>query len=52
MNPTGAWLAYYADWSAMAVFDDELACLRYAVEKGMQVKVVPFGVDLHEAVNR
>lgn len=48
--PGGVWLAYYRDWSGMAVFRTELDALRYAVEKGMAVTPLLFGVDLKEAV--
>lgn len=53
MNPNdhGAWIAYYSDWSGMAVFADELNCLRYAVEHRMDARFVPLGADLREAVN-
>lgn len=44
------WLAFYADWTAMAVFSSEITCLRYAQEHGMNVAKVPFGVDLRQAV--
>lgn len=42
------WLAYYSDHSGAAVFGSETAALRYAVANGMQVKSIPFGVDLWE----
>jgi hypothetical protein len=50
MTSDGVWLAYYSDWSGMAVFESELECLRYAVDKTMTVKYVPFGQDLRDAV--
>jgi hypothetical protein len=46
ISGAGVWCAYYSDWSGMAVFDDELAALRYAVERSMSVKHVLFGQDL------
>lgn len=52
MEPDEAWLAYYHDWSAMAVFDSEIECLRYAVERQMQVRPVSYGEDLREQVSR
>jgi hypothetical protein len=48
--PGGVWLAYYSDWSGMAVFATEIEALRYAVEKSMIVSPVVYGVDLKEAV--
>jgi hypothetical protein len=43
---TGCWLAYYADWSGMVVFQTEVECLRHAVKRGMSVKLVEWGTDL------
>lgn len=43
------WVAYYYDHSGVAVFDSEIEALRYALARSMQVKRVPFGVDLWEA---
>lgn len=40
------WFAYYYDHSGAAVFETEIEALRYALANGMQVKRVPFGVDL------
>lgn len=47
---TGAWVAYYPDWSAVVMFsqDDELGALRYAVENHMEVKFMLFGTPLRE----
>ncbi len=42
----GAWIAYYPDWSGMALFCDELAALRYGVEHQMQVKFVRHGEEI------
>ncbi len=41
--PGGCWLAYYHDWSAMAVFDQEIDALRYALDKTMAVRFVEWG---------
>ncbi len=41
--PGGCWLAYYHDWSAMAVFDQEIDALRYALDKAMAVRFVEWG---------
>lgn len=49
---TGAWLAYYADQSGMAIFASEVEALRYAVEHSMQVTFWQFGTDRSEAINR
>lgn len=51
MANAGCWVAYYVDWSGMAVFNSELKAMRYAVEKSMRVMFVPWGVDLREAAN-
>lgn len=51
MPENGFWLAYYADWSGMAAFKDELEAYRYAIGGSMQVKFVLFGKDLREQVN-
>lgn len=42
---TGYWLAYYGDWSGFRIFDNEVDCLRYAVDHHMMVKFVPWGED-------
>jgi hypothetical protein len=42
------WLAYYGDFSGLAIFTDEISALRYAVEKEMKVKPVVPGEDLRE----
>lgn len=42
----GAWVAYYSDRSAAAVFRTELEALRVAVERSMQVKFVTWGEDI------
>lgn len=44
------WLAYYGDWSGMALFNNELDCLRYALAGSMQVARVKLGVDLRDQV--
>jgi hypothetical protein len=42
----GCWIVYYADRSAVAVFGDELAALRHAQEKSMDVKFMSWGDEL------
>jgi hypothetical protein len=42
----GCWVVYYADRSAVAVFGDELAALRHAQEKSMDVKFMSWGDEL------
>lgn len=38
------WLAYYSDWSGMAVFSEEIDALRHAVERsGMHVALLANG---------
>jgi hypothetical protein len=49
-EPWGVWLAFYRDWSGLAVFATEVEALRYAVGKGMAVAFAKFGEDLREAV--
>ena len=44
------WLAYYADWSGLAVFETEIDALRYAVDRSMQVMRVPTHADIREYV--
>lgn len=40
----GAWVAYYSDWSGIAMFGTEIDALRYAVEHhGMSVKFFGWG---------
>lgn len=38
-----AWVAFYSDMSDFRVFRSEIACLRHAVETGMQVKPLRSG---------
>jgi hypothetical protein len=40
---SGIWLAYYADWSGVAVFATEIEALRYAVGRSMQVEFREWG---------
>ncbi len=49
---SGVWLAYYPDLSGVAVFDEEIDALRYAVEKGMDVMFCDFGKDLGEQIQK
>ena len=42
----GCWLASYGDWSAAAVFDQEIDALRFAVSRSMTVRFVRWGEDL------
>jgi hypothetical protein len=46
----GYWIAYYSDWSGFLVFDNELECLRYAVERSMMATWSPFGVNPREHI--
>jgi hypothetical protein len=51
--PKHCWLAYHADWSGFAVFLDEKAALRHAVDHSMSdVVALEWGQDPHEAVNQ
>ena len=49
-KPTICWLAYYSDWSGMAVFDNELDALRHAVGSSMEVIVLHAG-DVRDQIN-
>lgn len=46
----GAYVAYSEDFTHLAVFSSEVQALRYAVDAGLKVKRVPFGVEVREAV--
>jgi hypothetical protein len=48
-RPAGVWLAYYHDRSGMAVFDQEVDALRYAVEHSTEVAFWTYGTDWNEA---
>lgn len=37
------WLAYYSDFSGLAVFKDELEARRHAMDHDMYVKAIGFG---------
>lgn len=39
----GAWVAYYLDMRAVAVFATEVDALRYAQSNSMEVKFVEYG---------
>lgn len=39
----GCWVAYYSDWSGVAVFPTEIEALRYAVSRSMLVEFKPWG---------
>lgn len=40
------YVCYYHDWSGLAIFLDEVAALRYAVENHMEVGVVKQGESI------
>jgi hypothetical protein len=40
---SGVWLAYYTDWSGLAVFATEIEALRYAVDHTMSVAFREWG---------
>lgn len=53
-TPAGAaptvWLARFADWSDLAVFLDEVAALRFALDHGMpHVEQIPVGTLVRTA---
>lgn len=39
----GCWIAYYSDWSGIAVFGTEIEALRHAVEHSMIVQFFQWG---------
>ena len=45
-NESGVWIAYYSDRSGVVPFGSEIEALRYAVDKSMTVRRVPFGEDV------
>jgi hypothetical protein len=45
-RPVLCWLAYYADWSGMKVFSEEIDALRHAVGTSMQVMPLYDGEDI------
>jgi hypothetical protein len=45
---TRVWIAYYADYSEIVVFDTELDCLRQAVEHSMLVCYGYCGIGIRE----
>lgn len=48
VTDTGVWVVYYDDFSGFAVFSSEIAALRYAVSRTMQIAQVAFGEDVRE----
>lgn len=44
----GVWVAYFPDRTGAAVFADELACLRYALARGMTAGRWDFGTPMGE----
>lgn len=48
----GAWVAFYSDWSDVAVFADETAALREAVDRQMSVVFVPWGSSVRDVANK
>lgn len=46
----GAWVAFYWDFSGLALFNayEELEARRYAAERSMEVEFVPFGRDVRQ----
>lgn len=42
----GAWVTYYNDWSGIAIFENEIDALRFAVANHMDVKFVEWGGDI------
>ena len=43
---TGVWIVMYLDASSVVTFGTEIEALRYAVDKQMFVKFVPYGEDI------
>jgi hypothetical protein len=47
-RPVLAWVAYYDDWSGFRIFRSEVAALRHAVGRSMEVVSVASGEDPRE----
>jgi hypothetical protein len=50
--PKGVWVAYQEDFTGLALFEDELAALRYASEHTMDVRFIRFGYDIRQEILR
>jgi hypothetical protein len=44
------WIAFHADLSEFALFDEEIDCLRFAVENSMMAATVKFGDRVRENI--
>lgn len=42
------WIAYYSDWSDFALFETEIAALRYATGTHMHVKAITLPYTMEE----
>lgn len=49
-HATVCWMAYYTDWSGIAVFNNEIDCLRHAVSNHMEVIELHAG-DVNDQIN-
>lgn len=45
------WVAYYSDKSGLVIFDEEIDCLRHAVENSMKVSEVTLGESVWEQLD-
>lgn len=45
------WVAFHHDYSEFAIFTDELACLRYAIEHSMEAAGIEIGRGVREQEN-
>lgn len=52
MDKPSVWVAFCWDFSAIAVFDDELKARQYADTYYLEVRNVPFGEDIRRYVNQ
>lgn len=50
-KPVFAWVAYYPDWSGVAIFRDELDAYKHAVDQHMKVVGVRDGGDPRDALD-
>lgn len=50
-EPARIWVAYYSDWSEIAIFAEEIDCLRYAVDHvSMEVAHLELGRSVQEQI--
>jgi hypothetical protein len=50
--PKGTWVAFNADFTGLAIFEEELPARRYASENLMTVEFIRFGYDVRQEILR